>query len=92
MAMSAEIEKLSQAFGLADPSRLRILHARRKRKRASAISRPPRNLRVGGEPSAQAAAHHAPANRREGTVLYYRLLDRHVPELIALALLHLREE
>ncbi len=95
-AMSAaEIEKLSQVFkAFADPSRLRILHALHEEEMCvcdlsalleiseSAVSHQLRLLRT----------MRLVANRREGTILYYRLLDRHVPELIALALLHLREE
>jgi len=30
-------------------------------------------------------------NRREGTILYYRLADRHVSELVCIALEHVRE-
>ena len=31
------------------------------------------------------------ANRREGTVLYYRLMDEHVRQLVNMALEHVRE-
>ena len=92
---AAEIEGLSQVFkAFADPSRLRILHALREEEMCvcdisalleiseSAVSHQLRLLR----------AMRMVANRREGTVLYYRLLDQHVTELIDLALLHLREE
>ncbi len=34
---------------------------------------------------------HLVANRREGPVLYYRLVDHHVSKLIELALEHIRE-
>ncbi len=35
---------------------------------------------------------HLVTNRRRGPVLYYRLSDHHVPQLIHLGLEHLREE
>lgn len=92
---AAEIEELSQIFkAFADPSRLRILHALTEQEMCvcdlsalldiseSAVSHQLRWLRT----------MRLVANRREGTVLYYRLLDGHVMELIALALSHLREK
>lgn len=91
---AAEIEDLSQVFkALADPSRLRLLYALAQEEMCvcdlsalleiteSAVSHQLRLLRT----------LQIVANRREGTVLYYRLKDRHVTELIALALEHLRE-
>jgi ArsR family transcriptional regulator, lead/cadmium/zinc/bismuth-responsive transcriptional repressor len=91
---STEIEGLSQVFkAFADPSRLRILHALRDDEMCvcdlsalleiseSAVSHQLRLLRT----------MRLVTNRRDGTVLYYRLLDGHVTELIDLALLHLRE-
>ncbi len=90
-----EIEGLSQIFkAFADPSRLRILHALREEEMCVC------DLSALLEISESAVSHqlrllrtlHIVANRREGTILYYRLLDGHVPELIDLALLHLREE
>jgi DNA-binding transcriptional ArsR family regulator len=91
---AAEIEELCQIFkALADPSRLRLLYALAEEEMCvcdisalleiteSAVSHQLRLLRT----------LQIVANRREGTVLYYRLKDRHVTELIALALEHLRE-
>lgn len=91
---ATEIEDLSQIFkALADPSRLRLLYALAREEMCvcdlsalleiteSAVSHQLRLLRT----------LQIVTNRREGTVLYYRLKDRHVTELIALALEHLRE-
>ena len=88
------IEELSRIFNvLADPSRLRILYALADEEMCvcdlsalleiteSAVSHQLRLLRT----------MRLVANRREGTVLYYRLADRHVTELIAMALEHLQE-
>lgn len=92
---AADVEGVSQLFkAFADPSRLRILHALRTEEMCvcdlsalldiseSAVSHQLRLLRT----------MRLVANRRDGTVLYYRLLDVHVLELIDLALLHVREE
>ena len=91
---ATEIEDLSRIFkALADPSRLRLLYALTHEEMCvcdisalleiteSAVSHQLRLLRT----------LQIVANRREGTVLYYRLKDHHVSELIALALEHLRE-
>jgi DNA-binding transcriptional ArsR family regulator len=83
---------LFKAF--ADPSRLRILHALRVEEMCVC------DLSALLEISESAVSHQLRllrtlrlvTNRRDGTVLYYRLLDAHVPELLDLALLHLREE
>jgi len=89
-----EVEELSLLFkAFADPSRLRILQALVRREMCvcdlaallkiseSAVShqlRLLRNLKL-------------VANRREGTILYYRLRDDHVAVLLDVALEHLRE-
>jgi DNA-binding transcriptional ArsR family regulator len=91
---AGEIENLSQLFkAFGDPSRLRILHGLSKREMCvcdlaaileiseSAVSHQLRLLR----------ALRLVANRREGTILYYRLADDHVTQLIEMALNHLRE-
>ncbi|RPH38858.1 MAG: ArsR family transcriptional regulator [Desulfobulbaceae bacterium] len=92
---AAEIEGVSQLFkAFADPSRLRILHALRVEEMCVC------DLSALLEISESAVSHQLRllrtlrlvTNRRDGTVLYYRLLDAHVPELLDLALLHLREE
>lgn len=89
-----ETEDLSQVFkAFADPSRLRILHALEAGEMCVC------DLSALLEISESAVSHQLRllrtlrlvANRREGTVLYYRLADGHVTELIALALEHLRE-
>lgn len=90
-----EIEQLSQIFKmLADPSRLRILKALEKQEMCvcdlaallaiseSAVSHQLRLLRT----------MNLVRNRREGTVLYYRLIDTHVKMLIDVSLEHIREE
>lgn len=95
-ALSAgEIEAMSQLFkGFADPSRLRILQALTQREMCvcdlaallsiseSAVShqlRLLRNIRL-------------VANRREGTILYYRIADDHVIRLLGLVREHLAED
>lgn len=91
----AEIEGLSQLFkAFGDPSRLRILHGLSGREMCvcdlaallqiseSAVSHQLRLLRT----------LRLVENRREGTILYYRLADEHVTELFGVALNHLREE
>lgn len=92
---AAEIEGISQLFkALADPSRLRIIHALRVEEMCVC------DLSALLEISESAVSHQLRllrtlrlvTNRRDGTVLYYRLLDSHVQEFLDLALLHLREE
>ena len=90
----AAIEGISNLFkACGDPGRLQILHALQRQEMCvcdlaallnvseSAVSHQLRLLRT----------LRLVANRREGTVLYYRLADGHVTELIALTLEHLRE-
>ncbi len=90
-----EIEKLSQLFKtVADPSRIRILSALDRDEMCvcdlaallgiseSAVSHQLRLLRTMG----------LVTNRREGTVLYYRLIDDHVKILITVGLEHAREK
>jgi DNA-binding transcriptional ArsR family regulator len=92
---AADVEAMSRLFkAIADPGRLRILHALAGDEMCvcdlsallevteSAVSHQLRLLRTMG----------LVANRREGTVLYYRLADDHATDLIALALEHLREK
>lgn len=92
---AAEVEAISQLFkAVADPGRLRILYALAGEEMCvcdlsallgvseSAVSHQLRLLRT----------MNLVTNRREGTVLYYRLADDHVTDLIALALNHLREK
>lgn len=89
-----DVERLSQLFkAFGDPSRLRILYGLIQREMCvcdlaallgiseSAVSHQLRLLRT----------IRLVTNRREGTVLYYRLADEHVPMLIEMALEHLRE-
>ena len=89
-----EVEGLSQLFkAFGDPSRLRILYGLLDREMCvcdlaallgiseSAVSHQLRLLRT----------MNLVVNRREGTILYYRLQDGHVERLIKLALEHLRE-
>ena len=91
---SEEVEGLSQLFKVfGDPSRLRILYGLIEREMCvcdlaallgiseSAVSHQLRLLRT----------MRLVVNRREGTILYYRLEDGHVERLIKLALEHLRE-
>ncbi len=91
---AAEVEAMSQLFkAVGDPGRLRILYALAGEEMCvcdlsallnvteSAVSHQLRLLRT----------MNLVANRREGTVLYYRLADSHVTRLMDLALEHLRE-
>jgi ArsR family transcriptional regulator, lead/cadmium/zinc/bismuth-responsive transcriptional repressor len=91
---SHECQQLSQMFKmLADPSRLRILYALERREMCvcdlaallgiteSAVSHQLRLLRTAS----------LVKNRREGTVLYYRLVDDHVKTLTDVGLSHIRE-
>ncbi len=90
-----ENEQLAALFkAMGDPNRLRLLWALTGEEMCvcdlarfigvteSAVSHQLRLLRQ----------LHLVANRREGPVLYYRLDDAHVGELINLALEHLRED
>ena len=90
----AEVENLVQTFkALADTTRLRILWALEKREMCvcdlaamlglteSAVSHQLRLLR-----NLQLVT-----NRRDGVVLYYRLADDHVSQLIRITLEHLRD-
>jgi len=90
-----ENDRLAQLFkAMADPNRLRILWALERGEMCvcdlaqfigvseSAISHQLRLLRQ----------LQLVTNRRQGPVLYYRLDDQHVGELIHLALEHLRED
>lgn len=90
-----EFGRLSSLFKvLADPTRLRILFALDRREMCvcdlaallriteSAVSHQLRFLRNA----------NLVKNRREGTVLYYRLVDDHIMMLIDTALLHVREK
>ena len=83
-----EVEKVSQLFkALADPGRLRILHALLQQEMCvcdlaallgvseSAVSHQLRLLRTIG----------LVVNRREGTVLYYRPVNKELAEVITLA-------
>jgi ArsR family transcriptional regulator, lead/cadmium/zinc/bismuth-responsive transcriptional repressor len=89
-----ETDKLAQFFkALADPTRLRILQALHQEEMCvcdlaaflgiseSAVSHQLRMLR-------QMALV---ANRREGPVLYYRLTDHHIRQLVLVALEHIQE-
>lgn len=94
-ALSAdECDHLAQLFkAMGDCTRLRILQALERgemcvcdlamylRVSESAVSHQLRQLRQ----------LHLVANRREGPVLYYRLDDQHVGQLVRLALEHIRE-
>lgn len=91
----AEVEELSQLFkAFADTSRLRILQALAAREMCVC------DLAALLEISESAVSHQLRflrnlklvANRRDGTILYYRLRDAHVTALLALALDHLRED
>ncbi len=90
-----ENQALAALFkAMGDPNRLRILWALQHEEMCvcdlakfigvteSAVSHQLRQLRQ----------LHLVANRREGPVLYYRLDDDHISQLIGLALTHLREE
>ncbi|CAG34862.1 ArsR/SmtB family transcription factor [Desulfotalea psychrophila] len=89
-----EAETLSQFFKVfSDPGRLRILSALRHQEMCvcdlaaflqgseSAVSHQLRLLRT----------MNLVKNRREGTVLYYRLTDKHVDEIIVTGLTHIKE-
>ena len=89
-----ECERLAQLFkAMGDGTRLRILQALEEGEMCvcdlamylgvseSAVSHQLRLLRQ----------LHLVANRREGPVLYYRLDDHHVSQLVGLALEHIRE-
>ena len=89
-----EIDQLSQTFkALADPSRLRILLALGEQEMCvcdlaallaiseSAVSHQLRLLRT----------MNLVKNRREGTILHYRLIDDHMRMLVDIALEHIRE-
>lgn len=90
----AEIERLAETFkALADGTRLKILWALARREMCvcdlaallgvseSAVSHQLRFLR----------ALRLVANRRSGVILYYRLNDEHVEQLMHTALEHIRE-
>jgi ArsR family transcriptional regulator, lead/cadmium/zinc/bismuth-responsive transcriptional repressor len=90
-----EFEKLSSIFKiLADPSRLKIIFALGRREMCvcdlaafleiteSAVSHQLRLLRNA----------NLVKNRREGTVLYYRLVDDHVKTLTDITLAHIKEK
>ncbi|MDR3630922.1 MAG: metalloregulator ArsR/SmtB family transcription factor [Desulfocapsaceae bacterium] len=89
-----DYERLAQMFKImADPSRLRILWALERQEMCvcdiaafleiseSAVSHQLRLLR----------GARLVKNRREGTVLYYRLVDDHVKMLTDIALNHIKE-
>lgn len=89
-----EIEDLGQLFkAMADPSRLRILWALTSQEMCVC------DLAALLEISESAVSHQLRllrtmklvTNRREGTILYYRLSDAHVSVLMSIALEHLRE-
>lgn len=90
----AEVEALSQLFkAFADPSRLRILYALAQEEMCVC------DLAALLEISESAVSHQLRllrtmklvGNRREGTTLYYRLVDQHIMMLIEYGLEHLRE-
>ncbi len=90
-----ELEKLSQMFKiLADPSRLKILFALERREMCVC------DLAALLEISESAVSHqlrllrdsNLVKNRREGTVLYYRLVDDHVKMLADVGLKHVRDK
>ena len=91
---AGESERLAELFkAMGDGTRLRILYALEDGEMCvcdlamylgvteSAVSHQLRLLRQ----------LHLVANRREGPVLYYRLDDQHVSQLVRLALEHIRE-
>ena len=89
-----EMKELSRLFkAFADGSRLRILQALAIQEMCVC------DLAALLEISESAVSHQLRflrnlklvANRREGTILYYRLRDQHVTALLAVALEHLRE-
>lgn len=90
----AEVVRLSRFFkAFGDPTRLNILHALDSGEMCvcdiaatlgiteSAISHQLRHLRQ----------LNLVSNRREGTVLYYRLDDEHIENMLQLALEHISE-
>lgn len=90
----ADVERLSRFFkAFGDPTRLNILRALESgemcvcdiaaalRITESAVSHQLRHLRQ----------LNLVANRRDGTVLYYRLDDEHIEGVLQLALKHVRE-
>jgi ArsR family transcriptional regulator, lead/cadmium/zinc/bismuth-responsive transcriptional repressor len=90
-----ELEKLSQMFKiLADPTRLRILFALEKREMCVC------DLAALLEISESAVSHqlrflrgaNLVRNRRDGTILYYRLVDEHVKMLTDVGLNHVRDK
>lgn len=90
-----ELGKLSQMFKiLADPTRLRILFALEKREMCVC------DLAALLEISESAVSHqlrllrgaNLVRNRREGTILYYRLVDEHVKMLADVGLSHIRDK
>ncbi len=89
-----DIEALSQIFkAFSDPSRIRILYALISQEMCVC------DLAALLEISESAVSHQLRllrtlklvTNRRDGTILYYRLADEHVTVLISIALEHLRE-
>jgi len=89
-----ELERLSNFFkAMGDPTRLKILQALNSKEMCvcdlaaflgiseSAVSHQLRMLRQ----------LYLVANRREGPVLYYRLNDEHISQLIEIGLEHIRE-
>jgi DNA-binding transcriptional ArsR family regulator len=91
---SREIDQLALLFkALADQSRLRILMALEQGEMCVC------DLAAFLEISESAVSHQLRmlrqmslvANRREGPVLYYRLTDAHVSQLVLVALEHIRE-
>ncbi len=89
-----DTQRLAQTFkALADETRLKIIWALEKREMCvcdlaamlglteSAVSHQLRLLRN----------LHLVTNRRDGVVLYYRLTDNHVSQLITVTLEHLRD-
>ncbi len=92
---SHELEKLSRMFKiLADPTRLRILFALEKQEMCVC------DLAALLEISESAVSHqlrllrgaNLVRNRRDGTILYYRLVDDHVKILAEVGLNHIRDD
>lgn len=90
-----EVEELSQLFkAFADPSRLRILYGLSGRELCVC------DLAALLEISESAVSHQLRllrsmklvTNRREGTILYYRVADEHVAILISIMREHLHEK
>jgi DNA-binding transcriptional ArsR family regulator len=89
-----EIEGLAQFFkAFADPTRLRIIRALEEGEMCVC------DLAAFLDVSESAVSHQLRllrqlklvANRRQGQVLYYRLVDEHVSRVAGLALEHIRE-